>query len=85
MLADADGKEEILADSGLPLFTNTASASKKSGAKEIKAFEFTMDEKGLSVPGFRWKTKDGMEKLQTYADGLQKLLEKIEDRLTKPD
>ena len=84
MLADADGKEEILADSGLPLFANAASASKKSGAKEIKPFEFLMDEKGLAVPGFRWKSKDGMEKLQNYADGIQKLLERIEDRLTQP-
>jgi hypothetical protein len=53
-------------------------------AKEIKAFDFKFDEKALVVPSFRWKTTESKEKLQAYADSLKKLVESIEEHLTRP-
>jgi hypothetical protein len=43
-----------------------------------------MDEKSLSAPGFRWKAGEGREKLESYAEVLKKLLEQIEEQLTRP-
>lgn len=82
LIAEAMTQEEVLGSA------NTSSSSKKaSGAQSTstaKAFEFTLDDKGLSVPGFKWKAKSGLDPLKSYADALRRLLDKIEDRLTQP-
>lgn len=46
--------------------------------KEPKPFEYKLDEKGLAVPGFKWKLGEGREKLEAYRSALTKLLEESE-------
>lgn len=84
MMDEAASKEEVLLDaSGTPL-TGEAAARAKAARSAPKAFEFKFDEKGLSVPGFRWKAGDPNEKLADYAGTLRKMLDQIEERLTRP-
>lgn len=87
MIEEAATKEEILLDaSGAPLSAEAAAVVKaeRAAAKPAKPFEFKMDEKGLSVPGFKWKANESNEKLSAYAESLRKLLEQIEEKLTSP-
>jgi ParB/RepB/Spo0J family partition protein len=86
-IAEAAGKEETLnptagATQGNTSPTEATPAEKKT--KEIKPFEYSLSNKGLSVPGFKWKAGEGTEKLQAYAETLKKLVESIEERLTSP-
>ncbi|MBS1962217.1 MAG: ParB/RepB/Spo0J family partition protein [Bdellovibrionales bacterium] len=84
MIEEASSKEEVLLDAaGVPL-TGEAAAKAKAERAAPKPFEFKFDDKGLSVPGFKWKSADSREKLSAYADNLKKLLEQIEDKLTQP-
>lgn len=86
MMDEASSKEEILLDAtGAPLTGEAAVKAKaERAAKEVKSFEYKLDDKGLSVPGFKWKASDSNEKLSAYAESIRKLLEQIEDRLTQP-
>ena len=86
MIEEASSKEEILLDaSGAPLTGEAAAKAKAERAVTApKSFEYKLDEKGLSVPGFKWKASDSNEKLSGYAESLRKLLEQIEERLTRP-
>ncbi len=86
MIDEASKKEEILLDAaGVPLEGEAAEKAKAEKiVRDAKAFEFKMDDKGLSVPSFKWKASETHEKLSVYADHLRKLLEQIEDRLTRP-
>ncbi len=86
MIDEAASKEEILLDaSGAPLSEEAAAKVKaERSATAPKTFEFRFDDKGLAVPGFKWKSTDSNEKLSGYATSLRKLLEQIEDRLTRP-
>ena len=79
MIAEAFGKEELFT-------TTTASGSinKVKAPKEIKAFAYVCDETQIAVPHFKWKSKEGLEKLRPYADALRKLLDSIEEKLTQP-
>jgi len=83
MVREAAGKEELISLESLQASGNTAETAEKT-AKPVKPFEYKMDKKGLSVPGFKWKNNEPVEKLQGYADALRKILEQIEDRLTQP-
>lgn len=84
MIEEAASKEEVLLDAnGAPVPGATGEKS-AAAVKIAKPFEYKFDEKGMSVPGFKWKSSDAPEKLQSYADALKKLLEQIEDRLTQP-
>jgi len=49
--------------------------------KEPKPFEFKLDDKGLAVPGFRWKAGEGKEKLQSYVETLRGLVRELEAKL----
>jgi ParB/RepB/Spo0J family partition protein len=86
MIDAAAAKEEILLDAaGVPLTGEAAVIAKAERAKTApKAFEFKFDDKGLAVPGFKWKASDTNEKLSEYATNLRKLVEQIEERLTRP-
>lgn len=83
MIADAANQEEVMGGAA-PAAGATGEKAASAPAAAAKPFEFAMDEKGLAVPSFKWKTKQGNEALKQYADSLRKLLEKIEDRLTQP-
>jgi ParB family chromosome partitioning protein len=85
-IAEVAGKEEILNASAEALQGKTAPATvpTEKKVKEIKPFEYALSNKGLSVPGFKWKTGEGTDKLQAYAEALKKLIESIEERLTNP-
>lgn len=85
MIEEASKREEILLDAaGVPLPPEVAEKVRAEKAKEAKAFAFKLDEKGLSVPGFKWKSTDSNEMLSSYANSLKSLLEQIEERLTRP-
>jgi ParB family chromosome partitioning protein len=83
LIEEAQGKEELLALEGANTPGEKTAASPTS-AKAIKAFAYTWDEKGLSVPSFKWKIKDDAEKLAAYASALRAILEAIENKLTEP-
>lgn len=78
-IADAAGKEETLQ---LNPLEKTKEATEKP-QKEIKPFEYSINQKGIQVPPFKWKAGEGSEKLQAYAESLKKLVEAIEDRLNQ--
>lgn len=80
LISEAAGKEEVLEGS----VSKPANAPAEPKKREARAFEFKLDEKGLLVPGFRWKTGEGSEKLKSYAEALRALLEKIEEKLIRP-
>ncbi len=82
IIVDAAGKEELLADpSALP----SEKAPKEPKAKKPAVeFSFVSDDKGLKIPGFKWKTGEGNEKLTGYCEALKKLVADIEERLTRP-
>jgi ParB/RepB/Spo0J family partition protein len=86
VIAEAAEKEEILPVSDAAGAEAAAQAKEKVAAakKEPKPFSFESSEKGLMVPGFKWKTGEGREKLQAYADALKKLVESVEEILTRP-
>lgn len=46
--------------------------------KEIKAFEYQVSKRGVSVPGFRWKVGEGPDRLKDYIEKLSKLLGEIQ-------
>lgn len=86
-ILEAAGKEETLqqqpgADAAPSSGQPTPVAEKK--AKEIKPFEYSLNDKGLAVPAFKWKSGEGAERLQNYVGALRKLIESIEERLTRP-
>ncbi len=81
-IEEASQKEEVLAgDATTPALTSTEN-TRTPIKREIKAFEYKFDKKGLNVPGFKWKTGEGNEKLVTYIESLKKLLTEIEEQLT---
>lgn len=49
--------------------------------REAKPFTWKCEKRTVNVPGFKWKAGEGVEKLQTYADALKKLLEDVERRI----
>ena len=77
MIAEAAGKEEVLALEAVAAETTAAAkpTEPKPAApkREIKPFEYSSNRKGISVPGFKWKAGEGNEKLVAYSDGLKKL------------
>ena len=84
LIEEAATKEEVLLDAAGNAVPAGSKEAKELKAKEIKAFDFKFDEKALVVPAFKWKTTESKEKLQAYADSLKKLVESIEEHLTRP-
>lgn len=88
IIKDAAGREETLLNpntaTGAESQTSTSETNTPKAPREIKPFEFSLDAKGLSVPGFKWKAGEGNDKLQGYATALKKLLDAVEERLTNP-
>ena len=85
LIQEAAGKEEILSMDGS--VTQPGQAGAKAGKKAIsltKPFTYKFDDKGLSVPSFKWKKGTDHSGLQAYADSLKQLLTAIEEELTKP-
>jgi ParB family chromosome partitioning protein len=83
-------KEEVLGSPEMMMPEQVAGAdatAEKAKPKkdEGPVWSFKMDEKSLVAPGFRWKAGEGRGKLQAYADILRKMLESIEDQLTRPE
>jgi len=82
IITEAAGKEEQL-DLTAQATSSPTDASVKM-KREVKPFGYLCDEKQIAVPTFKWKSKDGNEKLHAYAEALKKLLEQIEEKLTQP-
>jgi len=51
--------------------------------KEAEPFTYLLNEKRINVPGFKWKAGEGRDRLLSYAEGLKKLLNEIEEQLTR--
>lgn len=84
LIAESADKEEVLAETTGQAKASTTPAEPRPTRDEPKPFEFKFDEKALSVPTFKWKAGEGPNRLASYAETLKKLLEQIEDRLTRP-
>ncbi|OFZ19658.1 MAG: hypothetical protein A2X94_16500 [Bdellovibrionales bacterium GWB1_55_8] len=82
LIEEASGKEEILGIENRPASAPKALAKP---ARDIKPFEYKCSKKGVSVPGFKWKAGEGLDKLKTYTESVRRLLEELEDRLTRPE
>lgn len=90
LIAKLAGKEEVLGSpdkllAEVATATDSAAAAPKPKKEAGPIWAYTMDEKALVAPGFRWKIGEGRAKLQAYADVLRKLLDGIEDQLTRPE
>lgn len=73
LIAEVKGREETLElKSGA-----TPSQSPQSKAP-IKPFQYRLDRKGVTVPGFKWKKSESPEKLRAYITCLKKLLSEVE-------
>jgi len=87
-ILEASEQEEIIgtanpnANDAAATVSGTQAAIKAK--KEPKPFSYEFDDHRLSVPGFKWKAGEGIEKLQGYFDAMKALCEKLEDRLTRP-
>jgi ParB family chromosome partitioning protein len=79
LIAEASGKEDVLevnsAGMATPPSTDAESTPKKTAAKP---FEYRMDQRGISVPSFKWKRTQGKDSLRTYIESLRKLLAEVE-------
>jgi ParB/RepB/Spo0J family partition protein len=78
--------EAATVDEGLTgeLTPQTTPPKAPKPAREIKGFEFSVSEKGITVPSFKWKKGEGTEKLMAYAEAIKKLLNEVEEHLTRP-
>jgi len=59
----------------------TEAAAPTKPKREPKPYVWKMDKKGLNVPGYKWKSGEGLEKLTHFADALKKLLADVESRI----
>ncbi len=86
MIEEASAREEVLIDP--TTLKSEKEASTEAPAKirrEPRPFQIELNEKRLSVPGFKWKVGEGNEKLEGYLDALKKLIDQLEERLTRPE
>ena len=60
--------------------TEPVKAEKTEKPKEVKPFEFKLDEKSVAVPGFRWKVGEGPERLQSYVTQINKMLGEVKEK-----
>lgn len=79
LIQEAAGKEETLQVS-LPAKSQDKT---KKPVKEIKPFEYSVNNKGISIPAFKWKAGEGVDKLQAYTDSLKKLVKTLEEKFTQ--
>lgn len=79
LIEEASTKEEIL----LSPEAVVLSPEKQKILKEkvIKEFEYKLDKKGLNMPSFKWKKGEGNEKLISFRNSIQKLLNEIDSQL----
>ncbi len=81
-IEEASKKEEVLGGAENAAKAAAGEEATKTPIKrEAKPFEYKLDKKGLSVPGFKWKVGEGNEKLNAYADAIRKLLGEVEARI----
>lgn len=85
MIGMVIGQEEVLG--GVPVKVDAPDAARIEKAaikREPKPFSYEMNDKGLTVPGFRWKAGEGVEKLRAYHEAIQLLSIEIEEKLKTP-
>lgn len=69
----------LLPSDSVAAATAESTAKAKAEKKEKPAFAFQVNaEKGVVVPGFKWKPGQGKEALELYKDALYKLIEEVE-------
>lgn len=91
ILKDAAGKEEqILLGKAAEAAAKAAEAGngkeaaapekKKKKKRDENAFTYKCDQKGISVPSFRWKPGEGADRLKAYKEALSLLVLEIEKK-----
>src|SRR5690606_383518 len=68
LVAAATGKEADLNLSSLAHLVGGTTKGKEKGKAQSFKFQWKCDEKGISVPSFKWKTKMDSEVLHEYLD-----------------
>jgi ParB family chromosome partitioning protein len=83
LIIESAGREEILQEADLSATLTSLASSQVTEKKKIppKPFQYQMDSKGISVPGFKWKKSENPERLRTYIESLRKLLIEAESFL----
>lgn len=76
MITEASSKEETLVG-----FETKPVAKKISAKKAIKPFEYTINEKGVNIPSFKWKAAEDVAILANYRETLFKVLDEVEKKL----
>jgi ParB family chromosome partitioning protein len=77
MIQEASGKEEVLESLGDADPVTPASAETKKKTT-LKSFVYKVDQRGVSVPGFKWKKTESNETLQGYIESLRRLIGELE-------
>ncbi len=75
LIQEAAQKEEVVDLQKAPLNFPKTGSQKKSASR---SFEYQVDARGLSVPGFKWKKTDDRANLQNYIASLKRLLVEVE-------
>lgn len=81
--APVNGEAAATPESGTTTAPETAAAPQLTPApkkREPKPFDYKCDDKGVTVPGFRWKVGEGPEKLDGFVIAMRKLLEEAQTR-----
>lgn len=83
-IIEASQQEEIIGNTNETAGPASEKVVAPKSKKDPKPFAFEFDGAKLSVPGFKWKAGEGIEKLQGYCDAIRGLADKLEDHLTQP-
>ncbi len=79
LIREVDGQEE-------ELVVKKPNKPKPTTPKsEPKPFSYKCNKKGIVVPAFRWKVGEGPEKLKSYVESLQKLIQEAESQYISRD
>jgi ParB family chromosome partitioning protein len=78
LIAEVAGKEEVIEVAATPENPTAAPQVVLKKKPFVKPFQYRVDRRGVSVPGFKWKKNDDPAALRTYIESLRKLLADVE-------
>lgn len=78
LIMGATGKEEVISLEGLSPEAAAEVQKAVAAKKEKTVFNYQMNEKGISIPSFKWKKTEDKEKLAAFTQTLKKMAEEIE-------
>ncbi|MCM0604637.1 MAG: ParB/RepB/Spo0J family partition protein [Xanthomonadaceae bacterium] len=80
MIREAVGNDEVLAKANISVDSDNSVLKTAKEKKEKPVFNFQIDEKGFSIPSFRWKIGEGKEKMIAFRDAMLNLLSETEKK-----